>query len=174
LAIIPGVTGQKAELFDGAKIDAISEYTAGNGTQLQGRTNGVAIEAGKVGEVGGPYTAVIASVNATYVASGNLVNLSPGRWALWVTASTAYSATNTAIVFGAAVNNNAANNAGMDTGTGTGSFNTQYSGNSGTGAGGTAGPYFVDVAISTPIYVKVYNSGTNINVPVTLKTQRIA
>jgi hypothetical protein len=51
LAIIPGVTGQKAELFDGAKIDAISEYTAGNGVQLQGRTNGTAIEAGKVGEV---------------------------------------------------------------------------------------------------------------------------
>lgn len=51
MAIIPGVTGQKAELFDGAKIDAISEYTAGNGTQLQGRTSGVAIEAGKVGEV---------------------------------------------------------------------------------------------------------------------------
>jgi len=51
MAMIPGINGQKTELFDGAKIDAISEYTAGNGVQLQGRTNGVQIEAGKVGEL---------------------------------------------------------------------------------------------------------------------------
>lgn len=51
MAIIPGITGQKAELFDGAKIDAISEYTAGNGVQLQGRTSSSAVSTGLVGEV---------------------------------------------------------------------------------------------------------------------------
>ena len=50
MSLIAGITGQPVELFDGAKINSISEYTSGNGVQLQGRTNGVAIEAGKVGE----------------------------------------------------------------------------------------------------------------------------
>ena len=51
MSLIPGIAGQKTELFDGAKIDIISEYTVGNGVQIQGRTNGVAIATGYVGEV---------------------------------------------------------------------------------------------------------------------------
>jgi hypothetical protein len=49
LSIIAGIAGQPAELLDGAKVNSLIEYTSGNGVQLQGRTNGVAIEAGKVG-----------------------------------------------------------------------------------------------------------------------------
>jgi hypothetical protein len=50
MSLKPGISGQPAELLDGAKVDYLREYTVGNGTQLQGRTNGVAIEQYKVGE----------------------------------------------------------------------------------------------------------------------------
>jgi hypothetical protein len=85
MAIIPGVTGQKAELFDGAKIDAISEYTAGNGVQLQGRTNAVAIEAGKVGEEIIGYctsTTNTTTIDTEIDVPGCLINLTPGIWDL--------------------------------------------------------------------------------------------
>jgi len=49
MSIIAGITGQPAELIDGAKVNSLIPLTAGNGVQLEGRTNGVAIEAGKVG-----------------------------------------------------------------------------------------------------------------------------
>lgn len=50
MGIIAGIQGQPAELIDGAKVNSLIPLTAGNGVQLEGRTNGVAIEAGKVGE----------------------------------------------------------------------------------------------------------------------------
>jgi hypothetical protein len=46
VAFIPGISGQKTELFDGAKVDTINEYTVGNGVQQQGRTSGTAVAAG--------------------------------------------------------------------------------------------------------------------------------
>ena len=177
MSLISGDLGSKSIFPDGLQSDHLSENSVGHGVRVRGISDPTTypVLTGDVGEVVGPYTAVIASVNAAYTASGSLVSLPSGRWALWVTGYTSYAATNTAIVFGAAVNNNASSNAGMDnTGTGTGSLNTQYSGNTGTGAYGVAGPYFVDLASSTPIYVKAYNSGTNINVSVILKAQRIA
>ena len=82
MAMIPGINGQKTELFDGAKIDAISEYTAGNGVQLQGRTNGVAIEAGKPGEtVSGSVSISCASI-ASSGSWGNAITqaMKAGKW----------------------------------------------------------------------------------------------
>lgn len=86
MAIIPGVTGQKAELFDGAKIDSISEYTAGSGVSIQGRTNGTAIEAGKVGEVKTftVTTVTITNANTWYGAPGALTTLTPGVWIFYI------------------------------------------------------------------------------------------
>ena len=49
MSLIPGPSGTKVQLVDGAQVDLISALTAGNGVQLEGRTSGVAIEAGKVG-----------------------------------------------------------------------------------------------------------------------------
>lgn len=69
---MPGIAGQQTVLTDGAQIpsdkvfnaNAISELTMGNGVQMQGRTSGTAIEAGKVGE---SYSSAIVSVsNFTY------------------------------------------------------------------------------------------------------------
>lgn len=53
MSLIPGTNGQKTELIDGVKADLISELTVGNGVQLIGRTNGVAIGSGLVGEMFG-------------------------------------------------------------------------------------------------------------------------
>lgn len=81
MSIIAGITGQPAELIDGAKVNSLIEYTTGNGVQLQGRTSGVAIEAGKVGEK------IEAAITPTYTtSSGASVNssaalpLTKGRW----------------------------------------------------------------------------------------------
>jgi len=49
MSMIPGISSQPSEFADGMKVNTISELTATNGVQLQGRTSGVAIEAGKVG-----------------------------------------------------------------------------------------------------------------------------
>jgi len=62
MSLIPGIAGQKTELFDGAKIDAITEYTSGNGVQIQGRTNGSSIPAGYIGET---ITATCSAITAT-------------------------------------------------------------------------------------------------------------
>jgi len=50
MSIIPMDAGQKAILPDGVQVNTISENTVGNGVQIQGRTNGVTIGAGLVGE----------------------------------------------------------------------------------------------------------------------------
>lgn len=67
MSLKPGISGQPTELLDGAKVDYIREYTLGNGTQLQGRTNGIAIEAGKPGEIR------VATMANTALTSGNAV-----------------------------------------------------------------------------------------------------
>lgn len=63
MSLIPGILGQKTELLDGAKMDSISEYTLGNGVQSQGRTNGVTVPTGNIGEIismtGSGLTAII-------------------------------------------------------------------------------------------------------------------
>jgi len=60
MSLIPGIAGQKTELFDGAKIDAISEYTSGNGVQIQGRTNTSTLTSANVG-----YTIIQSRLNAS-------------------------------------------------------------------------------------------------------------
>jgi hypothetical protein len=84
LSIIAGIAGQPAELLDGAKVNSLIEYTSGNGVQLQGRTNGVAIEAGKVGQVLGPTTSSSFTPGAvSWTASGPTVTLTTGIWLLF-------------------------------------------------------------------------------------------
>ena len=85
MSLIAGITGQPVELFDGAKINSISEYTSGNGVQLQGRTNGVAIEAGKVGETTtiDVATPTIGSNQTNYALTSR--SLPAGRWMIVVT-----------------------------------------------------------------------------------------
>lgn len=61
MSLIPGIESQQTTLIDGAQIpsgktfnaNAVTETTAGNGVQIQGRTNGTPIEAGKVGQAFG-------------------------------------------------------------------------------------------------------------------------
>jgi hypothetical protein len=80
MSLIPGIAGQKTELFDGAKIDAISEYTAGNGVQLQGRSNGVAIEAGKVGEEKSAVKTTPVTMNTSIKYLDCTLSLEAGVW----------------------------------------------------------------------------------------------
>lgn len=89
MSLIPGITGQKTELFDGAKIDALTEYTSGNGVQHQGRTNGVAIEAGKVGELKNFTLRTVAITNAGtwYANSSELTTLTAGVWLIYIAAA---------------------------------------------------------------------------------------
>lgn len=88
MSLIPGIPGQKTELFDGAKIDAISEYTVGNGVQHQGRTNGTAISTGFVGETieVNTITGYTGLSNVWSSASDVLVLPSGGKWLLMYTA----------------------------------------------------------------------------------------
>lgn len=49
MSLIAGITGQKTELFDGAKIDAISEYTVGNGVSFDNQVYATGSFSGAVG-----------------------------------------------------------------------------------------------------------------------------
>jgi hypothetical protein len=82
VSLKPGITGQPAELLDGAKVNSLTEYTTGNGVQLQGRTSGVAIEAGKVGEVrsAGPTTTTITITNGSTYYDIVTLTLTAGTW----------------------------------------------------------------------------------------------
>lgn len=50
MSMIPGNTLEKAIFNDGLQSDHLSENTVGHGVSIQGRTSGVAIESGYVGE----------------------------------------------------------------------------------------------------------------------------
>ena len=83
MSLKPGIVGQPAELTDGAKANGLIELTSGNGVQLQGRTNGVAIEAGKVGEkVFGATNSVTIGASEETVNVTNGVPLTAGVWLL--------------------------------------------------------------------------------------------
>jgi len=84
MSLIAGISGQPAKLIDGVKVDVISELTSGNGVQLQGRKDGVAIPAGMVGEVIQSRIPIASSVS---IVDGNGFNvtsitLTTGHWVL--------------------------------------------------------------------------------------------
>lgn len=53
---MPGIQGQKTELTDGVKVNAIDELVTGAGVHIQGATDGNAIPTGYVGEMIGNAT----------------------------------------------------------------------------------------------------------------------
>jgi hypothetical protein len=85
MSLKAGLVGSPAELLDGAKVNSLTEYTTGNGVQLQGRTNGVAIEAGKPGEIQTVDSAglTIGSNQTDYSITSRI--LPAGRWMVIVT-----------------------------------------------------------------------------------------
>lgn len=83
MGLMPGIGGQKTELYDGVKVDTLNEYTIGNGVSQQGRTNGVAIGSGLVGQ----YTTTTGS-NLSGMVSGSLyqahvLSVPAGIWLIW-------------------------------------------------------------------------------------------
>jgi hypothetical protein len=84
VAFIPGISGQKTELFDGVKVDTLNEYTIGNGVLQQGRTNGVAVTTGYVGEIISADTSVVTATWTSGTATAVMTSLSvtAGTWLL--------------------------------------------------------------------------------------------
>jgi hypothetical protein len=84
MSLIAGIEGQKTELYDGAKINTVSEYTVNNGVQLQGRTSGVALTSPNVGYLFISYapstTAIAGDGVATYP---HYYDLLAGVWEVW-------------------------------------------------------------------------------------------
>jgi len=103
MSIIAGITGQPAELIDGAKVNSLIPLTAGNGVQLEGRTNGVAIEAGKVGEKITWVTPPAANTNFTAEAdwTNAYITLTPGVWLVIANVNAAYGSATTSDSYGA-------------------------------------------------------------------------
>ena len=89
MSIIAGITGQPAELIDGAQVpngkplqvDSVTEKTTGSGVSIQGRTNGTPIEAGKVGEkIEAAITPTYTTSSGTLVTSSAALPITKGRW----------------------------------------------------------------------------------------------
>ena len=103
MSLIAGITGQPAELLDGAtvpngkplQVDSVTEKTAGRGVSIQGRTNGTPIEAGKVGEVKvAPLTNGTLSLSGTDYAVAS-INLTAGNWVVYCKAMITTGGTST-------------------------------------------------------------------------------
>jgi len=62
MGMTPGLSGSKTELFDGVKVDTISEYTTTKGVVIQGKSDGLAISSGCVGEF---YTDVYSGIHGS-------------------------------------------------------------------------------------------------------------
>ena len=103
MSMIPGISSQPSEFADGMKVNTISELTSTNGVQLQGRTSGVAIGSGLVGET---FIQSKTYANRTGIANNNTavnVTASPlalpsGIWLLSATVGWDFSTT-TAVTF---------------------------------------------------------------------------
>jgi len=97
--MIPGISSQPSEFADGMKVNTISELTPSSGVQIQGRTSGVAIGSGLVGEVlrSGTFTAVTLTVSGNTYTTPSLITLSPGSWLIhgriWVSHNTTTTTT---------------------------------------------------------------------------------
>lgn len=92
MGLIPGISGQKTEMADGAKINALSEYTLGNGVQIQGRTSGIAISSGLVGEKIEALSITTLSqasptLNTYYDMTGASLPLTIGIWMIYWTSN---------------------------------------------------------------------------------------
>jgi hypothetical protein len=89
MSLSPGIVGNKTQLIDGVQVDAISELTTSNGVQIAGRTSGVAIGAGYVGE-----TIAASSIGTIsqgspvlgqyYDMSNGSISLTPGIWTIYL------------------------------------------------------------------------------------------
>ena len=88
MSLIPGIVGQQTTLTDGVKVDSISELTAGNGVQLQGRTSGAAIPSGSVGQVVALNTTnvTVGGAGSWFINISPLITLSPGSWLIFPSA----------------------------------------------------------------------------------------
>ena len=79
--MIPGIASQPSEFADGMKVNTISELTSTNGVQHMGRTSGVAIEAGKVGQVVACSTLATQAMTGTITDwAGATITLGAGVW----------------------------------------------------------------------------------------------
>lgn len=165
MSLIPGPQGTKVQLVDGVQTDSISALTSGNGVQLEGRTSGVAVAAGYIGQVRTFTSRTITGVNqTTYTASAILDTLPAGVWQLF--GRMAASPTGATLFSGVAYSTN-----GNNDGSG-------IIGNTTTNVPGTDAPihvYIVNTNTNYPVYAKAFVSiGTGATVAVSGFAIRIA
>lgn len=82
--LVAGADGEKSQFPNGLQVDHLSEQTVGHGVSVPGRTNGVAVEAGYVGEtffVGtSELTAAYGTADATKILASQ--SLPAGTWSI--------------------------------------------------------------------------------------------
>lgn len=83
MSLIPGTEGQKTELFDGVKVDALSEYSTGNGVLQQGRTNGTAIASGYVGQYMTTTGSNLSGMASGTIYQAHVLSIPAGIWLIW-------------------------------------------------------------------------------------------
>lgn len=90
MSMIPGNTLEKAIFNDGLQSDHLSENTVGHGVSIQGRTSGVAIDSGYVGEVISGSTIAGTTVLTTSYATISTIALTKGVWLTYYQADIEY------------------------------------------------------------------------------------
>jgi len=96
MSLISGAIGEKVQMPDGLQVDHLSENTVGHGVSVPGRTSGVAIETGYVGEYREAVGSSTALVSDGYTVAGSAgLTLQPGVYDLQATGGITTAATTT-------------------------------------------------------------------------------
>lgn len=89
MAFIPGADGNKSVFGDGIQVDHISENSSGHGVSIAGRSNGVTVESGLVGQVVAGST--ITSTTVTSEVTVSTITLPAGVWQMFFYATLYYN-----------------------------------------------------------------------------------